>query len=503
MSKKITEDAASQRFDSKYSDWSLIKFTSIKQPCIVKHKCGKEKQYSSFEHVFLRGPFCDECDNIINWKYDIGDKLDDIEIIDRKIIQKEKKSDCSKNKRTIVNKKYYQYKCLRCGFDGSKKCYKNGEILNDHWVVEDILFNGGGCACCHGTVVQTGINDVATTDFDVVKFFIDKTIATKYSRSSTKKITTVCPDCGFIRPVDITIYNLVWEGTSCLKCGSSISYPEKIMYFVLKQLDVEFQMHKTFEWSKNIKNTYNSKIGDKQYDFYLPNHNLIIEMHGNQHYDSGTPFSVYGERGRTLREEQENDKLKYNLAIQHGYNYLVIDCRQSNFKYILNNIMSSNLVNYISLDRVDWNKCNRDALNGIKMLVIINKKENPNLSTADLAKKYNVTSATISNWLKQGADICGYNPDDEIKKSWVYAGHFTPVFSKELNMAFKLIKEAAEYVGIKPVGISKCASNKAKHAGKHPVTGERLTWERWTLNQYEEWCKTNDQSLKSLCNFTN
>ena len=91
MGKKITKEEAEQKFHYKYLDWELIEFVSASQCCSVKHKCGKEKQYASFAHVFSRGPFCDECDNIINWKYDIGCQLDNIEIIDRTIKPTEKK----------------------------------------------------------------------------------------------------------------------------------------------------------------------------------------------------------------------------------------------------------------------------------------------------------------------------------------------------------------------------------------------------------------------------
>lgn len=421
------------------------------------------------------------------WKYEIGDVIDNIEIVNRKAEQKQEKSKHTKSGISFVTNKYYQYKCLKCGFDGSKICYKNGNCLLEHWVHEEALVQGVRCACCHGTVVQIGVNDVATTDPDVVQYFVDKKLATKYSRSSTEKIDIQCPICGFVNPTKTTIYNLVWEGCSCFKCGSSISYPEKFMYFFLKQLNIYFETHKVFSWSKNIKNSYNDKTGDKEYDFYLPDFNLIIETHGRQHYEDGTPFSVYGKAGRTLEEEWENDKLKQILAKENGCNYLIINCKKSNFKYISNSILSSDLNKYVSLQNVDWGKCNRLALNGLKMLVINEKKNNTDISSTELAKRYDVSVQTIINWLKQGSDICGYNPQEEVKKSGFYAKHYAPVYSPELDMGFQMIKEAAQFVQIPAPGISACLKNESKHAGRHPITGELLTWERWTLEQYEEW----------------
>ena len=439
------------------------------------------------------------------WKYEIGDIIDNIKIINRKSEIVQVKSKNTKSGLSFVTKKYYQYKCLKCGFNGSIECYRNGKYLIDHWVDEEALVQGTRCACCHGTVVQTGINDVATTDPEVVQYFADKNLANKYSRSAKAKIDIQCPICGFINPTQATIYNLVWEGVSCFKCGKSISYPEKLMYFALKQLDISFALHKTFDWSKNIKNTFNDKRGNKEYDFYLPDYNLIIELHGKQHYSDGTPFNVYGERGRTLQEEQENDKLKEYLAIQNNYQYISIDCKESSLEYIKNSICNSKLKEHIDILNIDWAKCHKSSISGIKMLVINEKANNPNMSSFMLAEKYGVTRNTIINWLKQGAGICNYDAREELRKSGLYANHFRPVYSKELNMAFDSIKSAAAYVGIAAPNISACLalSNKQKCAGKHPITQERLSWEYISKDQYEDWCKLHNQPPKSLFISTN
>ena len=50
------------------------------------------------------------------------------------------------------------------------------------------------------------------------------------------------------------------------------------------------------------------------YDFYIPELEAIIEVHGSQHYGQG--FEKVG--GRTLEEEQINDRLKEDLAKQNG-----------------------------------------------------------------------------------------------------------------------------------------------------------------------------------------
>lgn len=50
------------------------------------------------------------------------------------------------------------------------------------------------------------------------------------------------------------------------------------------------------------------------------------------------------------------------------------------------------------------------------------------------------------------------------------------VYCPELNEEFWGAKEAHDKYGICVSSISQCVSGKIKHAGKHPITGERLTW---------------------------
>lgn len=51
-----------------------------------------------------------------------------------------------------------------------------------------------------------------------------------------------------------------------------------------------------------------------------------------------------------------------------------------------------------------------------------------------------------------------------------------PIYCPELNEEFWGAKEAYEKYGICVSSISQCISGKLEHAGKHPITGEGLTW---------------------------
>lgn len=53
-----------------------------------------------------------------------------------------------------------------------------------------------------------------------------------------------------------------------------------------------------------------------------------------------------------------------------------------------------------------------------------------------------------------------------------------PIYSTELNEVFWGAKQAYEKYGISRGDISSCINGKLKHAGKHPITGEPLTWQK-------------------------
>lgn len=54
----------------------------------------------------------------------------------------------------------------------------------------------------------------------------------------------------------------------------------------------------------------------------------------------------------------------------------------------------------------------------------------------------------------------------------------TAIYCPELDEYFWGAKEAKDKYGINHTSISSCINGKLKHAGKHPVTGEPLTWQK-------------------------
>lgn len=158
-------------------------------------------------------------------------------------------------------RKMYSYHCHICGW-------------KDGWIDEGHLLNGIGCSCCAKTVIVPYVNDVYTTNPELIKYFknIEDTHTT--TNCSKRKVQMICPNCG-----DEKIYttaDLYSHGFACRKCSDGISYGEKFMYSLLKGLNIDFitqLSRKQFSWCDKYK-----------YDFYIPNINAIIEVHGRQHY---------------------------------------------------------------------------------------------------------------------------------------------------------------------------------------------------------------------------
>jgi very-short-patch-repair endonuclease len=59
------------------------------------------------------------------------------------------------------------------------------------------------------------------------------------------------------------------------------------------------------------------------YDIFIPSENLIIEVHGIQHFKEIEFFNM-----RTLKQEQENDRKKRKYAESLGFKYIEVDYRE-------------------------------------------------------------------------------------------------------------------------------------------------------------------------------
>ena len=170
-----------------------------------------------------------------DFKLDIGDRLTDNErdltIIDRKYIKG----------KSGQNYKYYKYKCNKCGFECNEHWTNiNREYKEEYLVSESgLLKHKSKCACCTNQVTVKGINDIATINPNLVPYFVNIEDAHSHCCNSKDKVLCKCLDCGNVKNVSIVQLNR--NGNMyCDMCSDGISYPNKFMYNLLKQLKNRF-----------------------------------------------------------------------------------------------------------------------------------------------------------------------------------------------------------------------------------------------------------------------
>jgi predicted Zn-ribbon and HTH transcriptional regulator len=312
-----------------------------------------------------------------------------------------------------------------------------------------------GCSYCSGKEVNE-TNSLWTTHPEIAKFLDDPERGNHISAGSNKKELFRCNQCGNAGLK--VVANVVKLGYSCPKCGDGISYPEKFMTSILDQVNIYYEKQKTFKWS-------NKKI----YDFYIPSLNCIIEVHGEQHYES--KFDQIG--GRSIKEEQENDSYKEKIALNNNIsNYIVIDCRKSDLNFIKNNIIESEFSRLCKLDNINWEKCDIFATNSL--VKVVSDLWNGGIkSTAEIAKKVNLDKGTVYRYLMKGKKInwCNYNPKEVKINKATKMGERNKRKIIQLTLNNNYIKEwigmidVEKNLGISSKNISKVCSGKGKTAG--------------------------------------
>lgn len=287
----------------------------------------------------------------------------------------------------------------------------------------------------------------------------------QYYPKSNQKVYWKCNECNYCLPNKLYINNVVKCGLSCPRCSDGISYPEKLMFNILLQLNVEFKKEKLFNWSKNIKHNNKKLCGNKIYDFWIESKNCIIEMHGNHHYKQS---KWKNKKAKTLIEEQENDKLKENLAKVNNIKYYVaINCNKSDLEYIKNNILKSKLNKIFNLNEINWQEAHKKSC-GSKIKEVCDLWNNNTKNLSEMRKLTGLGNWAIIDYLKKGNEIgwCQYIPGEERNKLTSQLGkkNGKPIvqLTKEGKFIneYESISEASRILNIDISNISKVCNKK-------------------------------------------
>jgi len=360
---------------------TIIKYNNSKD-ITVKFTDGyvsKNREYKEF----IKGKIQNKNINYIKLNNLVGKKFGRWTVINKcykKIEEKKIKNKNNGNSNSVI---YWNCKC-DCGNMGvvSSSNLKNGKSKS--------------CGCLEKEMTSKRNKELKTIygtledEFPEFSKNIINDEDKKKTLGSVWKIKIKCPICGNI--LYINNRTLFRNGIFCNNCSKNISYPNKFLYKVLSQLYI-IETEKTFDWSQR-----------KKYDFYIPELNCIIEANGLQHYKN----SSWGK----VEKIQENDKYKKDLALKNGIkNYIIIDCRKSNFQFIKNSILNNKDFNLLfDINNIDWNKCTNVNTSKKGNLYNYCNLYNSGFSIKEICKIKNIKEEDIQKYLIKGSliGLCDY-----------------------------------------------------------------------------------------------
>ena len=203
-------------------------------------------------------------------------------------------------------------------------CYKHG-----YWSQRALShLAGNGCLKCNQERQLLGKDK-----------FIEKAISVHgniydYSKvvytGNKNKVEIICPTHGsfWCKP-----NSHISTKNGCPRCCESKG--EREISLILTELNINFERE--------------FKISGYQYrwDFYIPDINLLIEFHGQQHYQ---PIDFFGGQ-KALEEIQSRDEHKLAIAKYLNYNMLVIS-----YGYLINGKLKNHLIKELGKYFKDINK---------------------------------------------------------------------------------------------------------------------------------------------------
>uniref|UniRef100_A0AAU8GVH3 Homing endonuclease n=1 Tax=Mammaliicoccus phage MSShimriz1 TaxID=3230127 RepID=A0AAU8GVH3_9VIRU len=136
--------------------------------------------------------------------------------------------------------------------------------------------------------------------------------------TSRKRISTTCPNC--LKEKKVRVVDLVQDSYTCTCRKSYSSFGERVTQAYLDILNVPYVREHKFK-----------DLGLKRFDFYLPDSNTVVEVHGIQHYQEVTGYMSH-------KITKESDILKKQYCKDNDITYIEVDARKSTFKHIIRSL---------------------------------------------------------------------------------------------------------------------------------------------------------------------
>tara|TARA_Y100000310_G_C20624006_1_gene784866 strand:+ start:883 stop:1419 length:537 start_codon:yes stop_codon:yes gene_type:complete len=127
----------------------------------------------------------------------------------------------------------------------------------------------------------------------------------------------------------------------CVSCAQTFTWSEQIQGFYRKRsVRIPWKGERELEQilgvifaGEKIVNSFRpiwckgTKGAPLEYDFYIPERKLLIELNGAQHYAASSWFDGRWGADKKFAERQRNDRLKTEIAERRGLNLVTIKYR--------------------------------------------------------------------------------------------------------------------------------------------------------------------------------
>lgn len=269
-------------------------------------------------------------------------------------------------------------------------------------------------------------NRIANKAPHLIQYLLNPEDAYRYTYRSNQMVATRCPICGHeeMHYVDAIYRN----GFYCPVCSDTATIPNKIMFNVLQQLNIDFIRElnkKHFKWTQQYL-----------YDFYFKYNDLdiIVEMDGFFHQ---------------FETQKQIDEIKTALALNNGFKLIRIDCIYKNvdaFEYIKKNILQSELSSLFDLNRIDWDKCKQQVLANVIHKEC--KMWESGFSVGEIMDKFHLSKTAVRRHLLLGKQIgicMSYNKNESRKRASERRSNPVAYISNDtIQYVFINTREAAE-----------------------------------------------------------
>ena len=269
------------------------------------------------------------------------------------------------------------------------------------------------CPKCFGKLysrVISGINDMATTNPELIPLLKNPDDAYRYKTNTNKKIYFICPICG--NEIYKTGNEVSMHGLQCKYCSDGFSYAEKFMKSILNQLKVDYIHQYNPDWAHPYRYDFYFKVNNKKY---------IVEMDGGLGHGN---FTLNGKQDITGKQIDEK---KDALAKLHNIKVIRIDCNyidiENRYDYIKEHILISEVAQILNLSKINFSLCRVVAEKSMFISVCDLVKQGMR-SFVEIAKRLEISNSTVSRYLKIACESGYLNMDyKNLKKQSLALGY--------------------------------------------------------------------------------